>query len=245
MTSLQTSLASNVKLLVHGRVHYEVHHCWRESNLTILTKEELIVDWKYCSGITQLGLLSSSYLASLCFGKDEAKVCNVSALQSLTLEPKVEAFGCLMLSLNLTQSHLRQHRTYLTFEQFLTRTRTWNFKNLMMYATRTWTKFLKRHLLGSGTLSFQRWQKTAALVAQEPFLNGSSSNYVEEMYLSWKEDPKSVHRVGNCGAILCILLSIKKPKKWIEARMKFALSTRRKYASLTITCSFHYLSFCV
>lgn len=35
------------------------------------------------------------------------------------------------------------------------------------------------------------------MVAQEPFLNGSSSNYVEEMYLSWKEDPKSVHRVGN------------------------------------------------
>lgn len=30
--------------------------------------------------------------------------------------------------------------------------------------------------------------------AQEPFLNGNSSIYVEEMYLAWKEDPKSVHK---------------------------------------------------
>lgn len=65
-----------------------------------------------------------------------------------------------------------------------------------MYAARTCARLLKQHLLGSSKLSFQRWQQTAALVAQEPFLNGSSSNYVEEMYLSWKEDPKSVHRVS-------------------------------------------------
>ncbi|XP_038060334.1 2-oxoglutarate dehydrogenase, mitochondrial-like isoform X2 [Patiria miniata] len=31
-------------------------------------------------------------------------------------------------------------------------------------------------------------------VAAEPFLSGSSSNYVEEMYQSWLEDPKSVHK---------------------------------------------------
>lgn len=30
--------------------------------------------------------------------------------------------------------------------------------------------------------------------AQEPFLNGSSSVYVEEMYKSWIKDPKSVHK---------------------------------------------------
>ena len=35
----------------------------------------------------------------------------------------------------------------------------------------------------------------AAPVAAEPFLSGSSSNYVEEMYQSWLEDPKSVHKV--------------------------------------------------
>ncbi|KAI1905401.1 hypothetical protein AGOR_G00015800 [Albula goreensis] len=33
-----------------------------------------------------------------------------------------------------------------------------------------------------------------APVAAEPFLNGTSSNYVEEMYYSWLEDPKSVHK---------------------------------------------------
>ena len=65
-----------------------------------------------------------------------------------------------------------------------------------MYAARNCARLFKQHLLGSGKVTFQRWQQTAALVAQEPFLNGSSSNYVEEMYLSWKEDPKSVHRVS-------------------------------------------------
>uniref|UniRef100_A0A8C9WQL1 2-oxoglutarate dehydrogenase complex component E1 n=1 Tax=Scleropages formosus TaxID=113540 RepID=A0A8C9WQL1_SCLFO len=34
-----------------------------------------------------------------------------------------------------------------------------------------------------------------APVAAEPFLNGTSSNYVEEMYYSWLENPKSVHKV--------------------------------------------------
>lgn len=31
-------------------------------------------------------------------------------------------------------------------------------------------------------------------LAAEPFLNGSSSNYVEEMYTAWLQDPKSVHQ---------------------------------------------------
>eukprot|EP00058_Branchiostoma_floridae_P000502 XP_002585990.1 hypothetical protein BRAFLDRAFT_110244 [Branchiostoma floridae] len=31
-------------------------------------------------------------------------------------------------------------------------------------------------------------------VQQESFLNGSSSNYVEEMYLAWLDNPKSVHK---------------------------------------------------
>lgn len=34
-----------------------------------------------------------------------------------------------------------------------------------------------------------------AKAAQEPFLNGSSSVYVEEMYKSWQQDPNSVHKV--------------------------------------------------
>jgi len=34
----------------------------------------------------------------------------------------------------------------------------------------------------------------AAQVSAEPFLNGSSSTYVEEMYLAWQDDPSSVHK---------------------------------------------------
>ena len=34
-----------------------------------------------------------------------------------------------------------------------------------------------------------------APVAAEPFLSGTSSNYVEEMYYAWLENPKSVHKV--------------------------------------------------
>lgn len=32
--------------------------------------------------------------------------------------------------------------------------------------------------------------------ASEPFLNGTTSNYVEEMYNNWLRDPASVHTVG-------------------------------------------------
>lgn len=32
--------------------------------------------------------------------------------------------------------------------------------------------------------------------AQEPFLNGSSSQYVEDMYNAWLADPASVHTVS-------------------------------------------------
>lgn len=34
----------------------------------------------------------------------------------------------------------------------------------------------------------------SAPVAAEPFLSGTSSNYVEEMYYAWLENPKSVHK---------------------------------------------------
>ncbi len=32
--------------------------------------------------------------------------------------------------------------------------------------------------------------------SKEPFLNGSSSTYVEEMYKAWLKDPESVHKVS-------------------------------------------------
>uniref|UniRef100_A0A8B9KUZ9 2-oxoglutarate dehydrogenase complex component E1 n=1 Tax=Astyanax mexicanus TaxID=7994 RepID=A0A8B9KUZ9_ASTMX len=37
-------------------------------------------------------------------------------------------------------------------------------------------------------------RRYTAPVAAEPFLNGTSSNYVEEMYYAWLENPKSVHK---------------------------------------------------
>lgn len=36
----------------------------------------------------------------------------------------------------------------------------------------------------------------ATQAAAEPFLSGSSSTYVEEMYLAWQRDPNSVHKVN-------------------------------------------------
>lgn len=44
------------------------------------------------------------------------------------------------------------------------------------------------------TRTFQPIRCYSAPVASEPFLNGTSSNYVEEMYYAWLEDPKSVHK---------------------------------------------------
>uniref|UniRef100_A0A8B9KV36 2-oxoglutarate dehydrogenase complex component E1 n=1 Tax=Astyanax mexicanus TaxID=7994 RepID=A0A8B9KV36_ASTMX len=42
--------------------------------------------------------------------------------------------------------------------------------------------------------TFQPSRRYTAPVAAEPFLNGTSSNYVEEMYYAWLENPKSVHK---------------------------------------------------
>lgn len=69
-----------------------------------------------------------------------------------------------------------------------------------MYAIRTYRNILKgslRSTWGKGLMAI-RPQQTAAVVAKEPFLNGSSSNYVEDMYASWLENPKSVHKVSFC-----------------------------------------------
>ncbi|TMS01304.1 2-oxoglutarate dehydrogenase, mitochondrial [Larimichthys crocea] len=45
-----------------------------------------------------------------------------------------------------------------------------------------------------GVRTFQPIRCYTAPVASEPFLNGTSSNYVEEMYYAWLENPKSVHK---------------------------------------------------
>ena len=57
----------------------------------------------------------------------------------------------------------------------------------------------------------------ATLAAAEPFLSGSSSVYVEEMYSSWQKDPNSVHKVStratksqglNYSTSSCFVLSL-------------------------------------
>eukprot|EP00794_Sanderia_malayensis_P012143 gene12143-13396_t len=48
---------------------------------------------------------------------------------------------------------------------------------------------------GRNTNLWKCYQKAyASSVNLEPFLNGSSGNYVEEMYESWKRNPQSVHK---------------------------------------------------
>ncbi|XP_054916621.1 2-oxoglutarate dehydrogenase complex component E1 isoform X1 [Poeciliopsis prolifica] len=48
--------------------------------------------------------------------------------------------------------------------------------------------------LEGGARTFQPVRSLSASVAAEPFLNGTSSNYVEEMYFAWLEDPRNVHK---------------------------------------------------
>lgn len=47
-------------------------------------------------------------------------------------------------------------------------------------------------------------RKYNSRVATEPFLNGSSSSYVEEMYNAWLQDPHSVHIVSESENILSV-----------------------------------------
>lgn len=55
-----------------------------------------------------------------------------------------------------------------------------------------------------GARTFPPIRGYTAPVASEPFLNGTSSNYVEEMYYAWMEDPKSVHKVRSSRAPLLV-----------------------------------------
>lgn len=55
-------------------------------------------------------------------------------------------------------------------------------------------KTISQHRLAAPR-TFQRIRCYSAPVAAEPFLSGTSSNYVEEMYYAWLENPKSVHKV--------------------------------------------------
>lgn len=53
----------------------------------------------------------------------------------------------------------------------------------------------KRLAVEGGLRTFRPVRHLNGPLAAEPFLNGTNSNYVEEMYYAWLEDPKSVHKV--------------------------------------------------
>lgn len=82
------------------------------------------------------------------------------------------------------------------------------------------------------TRTFQPIRCYSAPVASEPFLNGTSSNYVEEMYYAWLENPKSVHKVrsrsvmgpvrassGHCVVIrpACFSYWVKSMNLWLKS----------------------------
>ena len=42
-------------------------------------------------------------------------------------------------------------------------------------------------------------RQASSSAAAEPFLSGSSSSYVEQLYEAWSKDPSSVHKVMGMG----------------------------------------------
>uniref|UniRef100_A0A4W5RTR3 2-oxoglutarate dehydrogenase complex component E1 n=1 Tax=Hucho hucho TaxID=62062 RepID=A0A4W5RTR3_9TELE len=48
--------------------------------------------------------------------------------------------------------------------------------------------------VGGALRTFEPMRSYTASVSAEPFLNGTSSNYVKEMYYAWLENPRSVHK---------------------------------------------------
>lgn len=79
-------------------------------------------------------------------------------------------------------------------------------------------EFLQHRSAAYTFRTFQPKRCYTAPVVAEPFLNGTSSNYLEEMYYAWLENPKSVHKVKLsqeiCSKIKpnCVTLFIK--EKW-------------------------------
>ncbi|CAK8678756.1 2-oxoglutarate dehydrogenase complex component E1-like isoform X2 [Clavelina lepadiformis] len=66
-------------------------------------------------------------------------------------------------------------------------------RNIVKYPERTLRNLGSTRYYAS-TSNVSQQQATAAAAKAEPFLNGSNSAYVEDMYESWLEDPNSVHK---------------------------------------------------
>uniref|UniRef100_F6UHA9 2-oxoglutarate dehydrogenase, mitochondrial n=3 Tax=Ciona intestinalis TaxID=7719 RepID=F6UHA9_CIOIN len=90
---------------------------------------------------------------------------------------------------------LRSQASFRVLQQMFTLNRT------SSVLTRNLARNPIKTLCGSNTprrhyasTSLTNQQATAAAAKAEPFLSGSNTLYIEEMYESWLEDPKSVHK---------------------------------------------------
>ena len=82
---------------------------------------------------------------------------------------------------------------------------------------------------GSGSKSDKGKRNYATQAAAEPFLSGSSSVYVEEMYSAWQRDPNSVHKVS-CfhHSMIHHLIYILIVFKWIQPKIQPKLKLNGK-----------------
>jgi len=88
--------------------------------------------------------------------------------------------------------------------------------------------------------------QTSSSVAAEPFLNGSSSIYIEEMYRAWEQDPNSVHKVTLYFAYLHKLYRISIrfcTSKHTGVRIVLQLVHIRMKLMLTTNTDYFYLHF--
>lgn len=58
------------------------------------------------------------------------------------------------------------------------------------------------HVRISSAMGNHKFRTYMTKTSKEPFLNGSSSIYVEEMYKAWLKNPESVHKVSLYHCIL-------------------------------------------
>lgn len=71
-------------------------------------------------------------------------------------------------------------------------------RSKQLYASWLLTKnFLAAASCNANTVVYQ-----STKVAKEPFLNGTTSNYIEDMYNAWLADPSSVHKVSTHSCLL-------------------------------------------
>lgn len=59
------------------------------------------------------------------------------------------------------------------------------------------TKTRTKHQTSTTRLHQYFVRRYVSSAGAEPFINGTSSSYVEDMYESWKLDPNSVHKVSS------------------------------------------------